>query len=491
LIIEKGNRMKTWVRAVTLSAAVSLQAAAATGPSTSSVPYLIANAPGVEFTAILSAGDTVESSHQGGAYRMAGVPDGLGAYDNGDGSITVLMNHELSAGAGAVHAHGARGAFVSLWKIRKRDLKVLEGQDLIRTVMLWNAASQAYVNGSGVAFSRFCSADLAAHTAYFNRKSGKGLSEGRIFMNGEEDGRGKPRGFAHLIGGPRHGTSYELPRMGSHPFENLLASPFEQDKTIVAGTEDGGANKVYFYVGEKQAQGSPVEKAGLTNGATYELRIDGYTGDDPATGFKSGSFTLASEGGTSLARPEDGAWDTVNPNRFYFVTTANFKGNSRLWEVVFTDIKQPERGGTIRVLLDGAAAGVRMMDNVTVDKEGNVYLQEDVGNNPHLGQVWMFNPNSRALISLARHDPVIFLKGGAKAEAVLLDAEFGIKEPDLFLLTEDEESSGIIEVGELFRGVEGYDTVRNRYFLLAVQAHYPLEGDVVEGGQLLLMKVAK
>lgn len=465
--------MKMGVMTAILSAAVSLQAVAATGPSTSTVPYLIPTAPGVEFTSILSAGDAVKSSHQGGIYRMVGAPDGLGAYDNGDGSIAVLMNHELSAGTGAVRAHGGTGAFVSQWRIRKRDLKVLDGQDLIKSVKLWDADSQNYVVGDSVAFSRFCSADLAEPTAFFNRKTGKGLGEGRIFMNGEEGGSGASRGMAHLVGGHQHGTSYELPKMGSHPFENLLASPYEQDKTVVAGTEDGGQNKVYFYVGEKQAKGNPVELAGLTNGGTYELRIEGYTGDDPTTGFKSGTFTLVSEGGTSLAHPEDGAWDTANPNRFYFVTMGSFNGNSRLWEVKFADIRQPERGGTIRVLLDGAAAGVKMMDNITLDREGNVYMQEDVGYNAHLGQVWMFNPETGAVTSLARHAPGFFLKGGTD------------------FLGQNEESSGIIEISELFRGVEGYDADYNRYFLLVVQTHRALAGEMVEGGQLLLMRVAR
>ena len=41
---------------------------------------------------ILTAGDSVNG------YRMAGWPDGLGAYDNGDGTFTLLMNHELSEG---------------------------------------------------------------------------------------------------------------------------------------------------------------------------------------------------------------------------------------------------------------------------------------------------------------------------------------------------------------------------------------------------------
>lgn len=457
--------------AALLWAAVALQAVAATGPSSSAPPYLVANAPGVEFTSILIAGDAAESGR--GGYRMAGIPDGLGAYDNGDGSITVLMNHELGRGIGAVHAHGSAGAFVSQWKIRKHDLRVLEGQDLIQKVMLWDDKARAYAEGAGAGFSRFCSADLAAPTAFFNRKTGKGLKDARIFMNGEEDSRNRPRGFAHLVGGRWHGTSYELPLLGNHPFENLLASPYEQDRTVVAATEDGGDNKVYFYVGEKQVKGNPVEQAGLANGRTYELRIEGYTDDDPDTGFKSGAFTLVAEGGTALARPEDGAWDSLNRNRFYFVTTANFTGNSRLWELVFNDIKQPERGGSIRVLLDGARTGVMMMDNIAVDGEGNVYIQEDVGNNPHLGQVWRFNPDSKALTSLARHDPRFFQKGGAE------------------FLSQDEESSGIIEVTGMFKGVAGYDAVRNRYFLLVVQAHYPMQGELVEGGQLLLMKVPR
>jgi hypothetical protein len=465
--------MKTTLLAALLGVSVSLQLFAGSGPSSSASPYVVPVAPGVEFTSILSVGDAVEPEKPGTAYRMAGIPDGLGAYDNGDGSLSVLMNHELGRGRGAVHAHGASGSFVSQWKIRKRDLRVLQGRDLIRVVKLWDARREGYMDGAGAGFSRFCSADLAAPPAFFNSKTGKGLRNIRLFLNGEEDSKGRPRGFAHLVGGSQHGTSYELPLLGNHPFENLIASPHEQDKTILAATEDGGANKVYFYVGEKQAKGNAVELAGLTNGRIYELKIEGYSNDDPATGFKAGTFALVEEGGTPLARPEDGAWDTLDSNRFYFVTTASFKGNSRLWEVVFHDIKQPERGGTIRVRLDGASAGVKMLDNLTVDSDGNIYLQEDVGNNPHLGRLWMFNPRSGALTELARHDPELFLKGGAG------------------FLTEDEESSGIIEVTGMFKGVAGYDIVRNRYFLLVVQAHYPMQGELVEGGQLLLLKAPR
>ncbi|MFV0375528.1 hypothetical protein [Microbacterium sp.] len=71
-------------------------------------PYLIPIAPGVTNTSILTVDDEAANG-----YTMAGVPDGLGAYDNGHGTITLLMNHEMRPGAGAVHDHGADGALTA------------------------------------------------------------------------------------------------------------------------------------------------------------------------------------------------------------------------------------------------------------------------------------------------------------------------------------------------------------------------------------------
>jgi hypothetical protein len=475
---------------VALSAVMIL--VAATGPSTTTTPYLVGVAPGIEFTSILTTGDAVKKKHKGNeTYRMCGTPDGLGAYDNGDGTITVLMNHELRTNEGIARDHGAAGAFVSKWQIRKSDLKVLNGEDLIQKVMLWDAPGNSYVEAlGGTAFQRFCSADLPAVTAFYNAATGKGFSDGRIYMNGEEDAA-FGRGMAHLVEGRQHGTSYELAKMGRHAWENLLACPFAQDKTIVIGNEDGGVNRVYVYVGEKQEDGNPVEQAGLTNGSLSELKIEGYTNDDPVTGFRSGRFSLApSGGGTSLQRPEDGCWDTITNNRYYFVTTAAFTGtaaqrNTRLWRMTFDDIAHPEVGGNIEVLVDGAApAGplIRMMDNITVDAGGNVTMLEDVGNQSWLGSVWQYSTTG-VLTKLGQHDPDRFAPGAPN------------------FLTQDEESSGVIEVTALFQGVAGYDTANNRYFLLDVQAHFTINtstprgfdnpNELVEGGQLLMMKVPR
>ena len=62
----------------------------ATGPSTAQTPYLVPTRSGVSFTSIISAGDGLPGS----TWKLVGIPDGMGAFDNGDGTFTVLVNHE-------------------------------------------------------------------------------------------------------------------------------------------------------------------------------------------------------------------------------------------------------------------------------------------------------------------------------------------------------------------------------------------------------------
>src|SRR5262245_35815349 len=152
--------------------------------------YLTALAPGATVTPLLTTGDAVDG------YKMIGIPDGLGAFDNGDGTFTVLMYHELPATAGVVRDHGQMGAFVSMFVIDKSTLEVLSGGDLIQRVVLDGTASTA--------FARLCSADLPALTAFFNAQTGLGTRE-RIFMNGEETGN-EGRGFGTVVS---TGTAYE------------------------------------------------------------------------------------------------------------------------------------------------------------------------------------------------------------------------------------------------------------------------------------------
>ncbi len=255
------------------------------GPSSSQSPYLVPSAGGVSITSVLTVGDAAGTAPNGTPYRMVGIPDGLGAFDNRDGTFTVLMNHELGADKGVVRAHGAAGAFVSKWIVRKRDLKVLSGQDLIQNLVLSSGSST---------LARFCSADLAPVSAFYNSRTGKGY-KGRIFMNGEETGN-EGRAFAHLM----NGTSYELPHLGKASFENQLANPASGDKTVVIGTDDTTPGQLYVYVGAKKSSGSPVDRAGLTGGTLFGVKVAGNPLEQSAAPFAKGTaFSLHSFGDVS------------------------------------------------------------------------------------------------------------------------------------------------------------------------------------------------
>jgi hypothetical protein len=251
-----------------------------TGPSSSKAPYLLSVAPGVKATSIISVGDMAENG-----YKMVGIPDGLGAYNNGDGTFTVLMNHELGADKGIARAHGAAGAFVSKWVIDKSTLKVIKGEDLIKRVMLATGGTWSQASGIAAAMNRLCSADLPSRKAFY-RAANRFGSKARIFMNGEEGGV-EGRAFAHVASGRDAGSSYELPALGKAAWENIVASPYSKNKTVTVGLDDGQGGQVYVYVGKKSRKGNDVQRAGLTGGMLYGVKVDGLSAESTATTLAS------------------------------------------------------------------------------------------------------------------------------------------------------------------------------------------------------------
>jgi hypothetical protein len=481
------------------------------GPSSSTKPYLLSKQPlQVEMTAILTTGDSVPKAG-GGTYKMAGIPDGLGAYDNGDGTFTVLMNHEINptatpaqGGGGVVRDHGAKGAFVSEWVIDKTTMQVISGHDLIQHVFVAadNFTIDHHAGNLPIEFSRFCSADLADPAAFFNLVSGLGYNAGRLFLDGEESGNeGRP--FAHIASGPDAGNSYELASLGNMSYENLVANAHTGDKTVVGMMDDTSPlGQVYFYFGDKKSTGSAIDKAGLTGGHLFGIHVNDLAPSNDApnsttpldadaddqsdfslvdlgdvSGMTGAQIQAASElaGVTEFRRPEDGAWDTINPNRFYFVTTNAFNPDdtnptnfTQLWAVDFVDATNPSLGGEIKLLVRGneKVDGVspNMFDNITVNQFGKVVLCEDVGNQAHLGKVWEYDPVSDTLTVLAQHDPSRFLTGGAN------------------FLTQDEEASGVIDISHIL-GNAGENV-----YLIDTQDHHAIGGELVEGGQLQLIR---
>jgi len=446
------------------------------GPSSSQTPYVIPVRSGVQTTSVLTTPDIING------YKMCGTPDGLGAFDNGNGTFTLLMNHEFVNTAGIVRAHGSKGAFVSKWIINKANLSVVSGSDLMQNVKLWNGSAYTTYNTANpytTGFSRFCSGDLPAPSAFYNATTGKGTQE-RIYMNGEESGN-EGRSFAHIVTGPNAGTSYELPYLGKLSWENSVANPATGDKTVVAGLDDATPGQVYFYIGTKTNSGTETEKAGLSNGNLYGPAVSGMLIETSAFIPNAGTaFTMINLGDvhsltgttintnsnnagiTQFLRPEDGAWDPQHPEDFYFVTTNGFNSPSRLWRMHFSNINDLTQGGTITAVLDGTE-GQQMFDNLTIDHWGHILIVEDVGNNAHNGKLWQYTIATDALIQLGKHDPARFGDIGMAATAPY---------------NQDEEASGIIDVQEILGA---------GMFLFDDQAHYSIAGDAVEGGQLLAL----
>src|SRR5262245_56576499 len=112
------------------------------GPSTTHTPYLVASEPNVTFTSILTVGETVPGPITG----FVGRPDGIGAFDNLNGTATVLVNHELGGGGGAVRAHGSAGAFVERLVIDIATLQVISTQDAATSVFLDSDGDGIFVN---------------------------------------------------------------------------------------------------------------------------------------------------------------------------------------------------------------------------------------------------------------------------------------------------------------------------------------------------------
>ncbi len=473
-----------------------------TGNSSRS-PYLIPLRAGVTFEALLSVGDTgIEND-----YPLVGIPDGLGIWRDRH-EVHVLVNHELSGGLGAVRAHGARGAFVSRWRLDAHTGEILGGSDLIQQVVLWDPIYRRYLPPAiGATLQRFCSGDLATSVALRDlpRDPGSGAPiamalepstpaaaaasapirlgySGRMFLTGEEVPGG--RAFAHDVDS---GVSYELPVMGKMGFENVVARPAPSPWTVVAATDDSVPGEVVIYRGRKRLAGTPVERAGLTSGRLHGLVLPGLRAE-PATGVPRGTrfttFDLGDvrvrtgaelqaihtvHGVTGFARPEDAAWNPANPDQLFFATTGFGAVPTRLWRATFDDGSDPGQGGVIDILIDGSRdliGGVapRAFDNLAVTRDGRwVYLQEDPGATSRLARIWRYDLSTETLELVAEHDPARFTPGA----------------PDF--LTIDEESSGIVDASA---------ALGPGRFLVTVQAHRAFaDPTLVEHGQLLLMTV--
>ena len=490
---------------VVLAAALALAVAVPAGAVTPIQPYA-GGLDGYETVALLSVADRVPEAGGNGLYQMVGIPDGLGAHPNGDGTYTVYMNHELTQPTESTPNVGGaanRGAIVSRYVIDAEG-NVLSGERAYDTVYQDNKliGPAAEVGNATPAFSRFCSATLAGEEEGFDRT---------LFFTNEEDatattfdGRG---GQSVVIS---DNSAYALSHLGHFAKENDVPQPRDDELTVIFTLEDGPStpdSQLYLYVGAKKPDGNVLSRNGLNNG-----RLFVFVADDPSIAiegdFTSGSvpghwvhvrrasqkdaaqLEAASDalGALGFVRIEDGAFSKVSRDDFYFVTTgssftaegatspANLLGRAYHLELDPTDPLGP---ATLNVIYNGAeviAAGGDIAispDNIDTS-ESYLMIQEDgtAESRPVMaslgrdGQIWRFD-----------------LAGGVTPDASTATPVATLTPPgrdDVAVGAGIWETSGIISTPFI-----GEDT-----WLFDVQAHAPTGAPVtgtVEDGQLLLL----
>ena len=481
---------------------------AATWPTKKPI-YMISTNSAVSINPIATTGDTI------GGTIIRGIPDGMGAFDNGRGGITLLANHEVSTtdkvALRSFSATSQWGVSITSMNYSPTSKTITSASPLFQDIQYWNYKTGKYQDtpiggeptgatvgtydgktaGSfGWGISRFCSATFSpAGTFIYN---GIGY-EGSLFTTGEEVGDNS-RGFAFDMDG--HG--YQLPRMGMMSFENIIPTLKPGINTVAMANEDGSAtdSQLHMYIGKKQSTGSAVDKAGLTNGDLYVLNVPTVTDDNvfrttiakstpvdatfkkiewntDVAGFAKG----ARDNGFRFSRIEDGQWDPKNPDVFYFITTESNKdpvatkdnpsepGIARdgggLWRLTFKDAQNPLLGAKLELLLNGGEAPfLSKPDNMTITDNGVILLQEDPGNNAHVARVVAYRIKDGKLATIATFDPKYFTASGSN------------------YMTIDEESSGIIDATKLI--AKGND--KNSYFFLNAQIHTYSGVTVVDSG---------
>ncbi|MBA2383839.1 MAG: DUF839 domain-containing protein [Actinobacteria bacterium] len=492
-------------------ATAGLAVAVATAAIQNVKEYAVGIAGGYETVRLLSVGDTVpEASNPAKQFKLVGIPDGLGAHANPDGTKTVYVNHELTGGTLSEPVVGDplnRGAFVSRLTLGAEG-DVLSGERAYDWVYDENTfvGPAAAVGNATRAFSRFCSGSLAGPEEGFDRY---------IYLTNEEEGT--PANTFDTKGGVAvaivDDNLYTLPKLGHFAWENALVQPNQGSRTVIMGLEDGPAtqdpasenSQLYMYVGKKdnRAGAGVLRRNGLDNGDLYVL-VPADPANSSETTYRVGTIDVewvlipnagdldearleaASDaaGALRFARPEDGAFNNRNRNEFLFVTTGGAAGANSLGRLYSLRLHPGNvtQSGTLtvvynadRVIAGGGDIAISP-DNIDVsddylmiNEDGTAESRVVMAAKGRDGSIWRFDLD----------------RNGVEVASALRVAELDPPGRDGVPVGPGIwETSGIIDGAELFG--EGS-------WIFDVQAHPPTtppSPNTVEDGQLLLMTSA-
>jgi hypothetical protein len=343
-------------------AAVGL-AGSAPGFKTARPAQLVPMAPGVIVDPILSVGDIVP----GTTYQMSGIPDGLGAYKDGQNRLHVLMNHELGRTFPALPPG-----------VDARISKVTLNRDT------HGVLSATYLFNGSEGFERFCSSTLEViqGTPYY--------FTGEEAINAGHDG-------SSIVMNAETGEWSETPHFGHIQHENVV--PVERLKKFVVVTTDddfrvGQPALLMAYIAdsfEDAVSGDPskgslyVWKASNPSDTAFTIdKGETIPGEFvPITQAENANSTTlkaaaVAKGAFRFARLEDIATAQQHAGRLYFADTGKVGEATLRGRLYRLDIEPSDpTKASVTLLLDGDK-GDDMVNPDNLDTSvHSVVIQED------------------------------------------------------------------------------------------------------------------
>ncbi len=474
-------------------------------------------------------------------YFPPGILDGIGAITLNQRVVRLFVNHELADNLGYPYqlANGTSltGARVSYFDVDSRNRKLLGAGPAYDTIIdrAGNVVTDSFqIDPGSEGIRRLCSSGLFEAGEF-------GLVDD-IYFTGEETGGGQEFGLD-----VENGVLYTLPWLGRAAWENITLVDTGDSDTIgiVVGDDRGGA-PLLLYVGQKQGSDF-LGRNGLSQGRLYVwvaddnslspedwngtgtsrtgtfVEIDYYRPDlMNMNGYDAQGFAdqatqdalAAAAGAFQFSRPEDVATNPADGTEVVLASTGRGElfpsdnwGTTYLIDIEFNGTITAE----LTIIYDGDDAGagqfagpdfgMRSPDNLDWADDGFIYVQEDrstvvrvpkdpagcdAASDPQdcrdrafggasgmEASVWKLDPSNGELTRIAMVD----------RDAVLPSGQTDTDPLDLG----DWETSGILDVTNLFRTIPG-----EKLFVGDAQSHSVRGGaitteNLVEGGQLFFL----
>ena len=468
---------------------------------------------------IFTVGDKI------GDYVPPGILDGIGAYSLNDTTVRLLVVNEIAATDGYKYTLKNNtqlpGARVNYFDVDKRTLQIV-GSGLAYDTII-NRKGEVVDAAADLEFSgiqRFCSAALFEANQF---GAGIGLAD-RIFFSGEET-----YGGTQFALDTKTNVLYTLPWFGRAAWENVTElNTGRTDKVAFLIGDDRGPAPLILYVGDKNANGSFLDRNGLgkgklfvwvaddPNNATDPIEADprDFKGTNNSTvgkfveipyynpalastipiaqnvlGYDSQGFAtqaqqdkLAADAKAFLfARPEDLSTNPKDGTQVVLASTGretifggvDTYGTTYKIDIDFNNISTGDISAKIDILFDGNTtkdASLRNPDNVDWADDGKIYINED-----RAASAAIFAGTSKEEASIWRIDPSVadpsstLTRIGQVDRTALPATQTDSNPTDIG----NWETSGILDVSTLFGNAPGTQ------FIFDVQAHSLLNGSII------------